>query len=422
MAHPDYSVDTGQILSTTIPASQRTYYEMLLLDTIRVQSILLNFCRYKEDFEATKSGKMTFTEVLDAAPNWEPHPESVVWLKGGHLDSRQISITLQIHGDVLKFNDYADQVTFWNRGDLRSLIRGKLGQLVTDEIDILARNAFMDHPAPLFPNSHTALTDLTGADIMTPTHVQDLVVDLEENNIPGVFSPADGGGAAIACVTTPRVIRDIRYAAESPWLEVQAYEGTGRIFKNEVGMWNGVRFIKSNRLHLRNYGDVQQQTQLVGDTVPGQGAAEIDGVYTVGQPGADTFIEVADATGFAVNDVVTIHVFDNAVSEVQKGDGTQETRRIVGINGNEISFDTPLLKEHAQDDFMTKATDIHCSLFLGGPGVVMGVGERPNIRILPKIDDLQLINRYAWRGFFKMQMFRPEYTRVLYTTGQDLSF
>ena len=414
--------ETGRILSTTIPASQRTYYEELLLETIRVQSILMSFCRYKEDFGAVKSGEMTFTEVLDAAPNWEPHPESTVWLKGGHLDSRQVSLRLQIHGDVLKFTDYADQVTYWNQGDLRSLIRGKLGQLVTDEIDILARNAFMDHPSPYFAGVATNIASLTAADIMEPAFVQDIMVDLEEANIPGIFSPQDGRGASIACITTPRVIRDLRFAANSPWMEVQAYEGTGRIFRNEVGMWNGVRFIKSNRLHLRNYGNVQQQTTLVADTVPGQGAAAIDGVYTVGQPGAPTTVEVALATGFAVGDVVTIHAFDAVVPQVQKGDGSQETRRIVAINGALLSFDTPLLKDHAAGDYLTKAEDVHTSLFLGGPSVVMGVGERPNINILPKIDDLMLINRYSWRGFLKLQMFRPEYSRVLYTTGNDLAF
>ena len=415
--------ETGQILSTTIPASQRTYYEELLLDTIRVKSLLMNFCRYKEDFEAVKSGRMTFTEVLDAAPNWEPHPESVVWLKGGHLDSRQVSLELEIHGDVLKYNDYADLVSYWNRGDLRGLIRGKLGQLVTDEIDILARNAFMDHPSGYFAGGKTSLTTLLDADIMTPEYVQDIVVDLEESNIPGVFAPEDGRGASIVCVTTPRVIRDIRFNSNSPWLDVQAYEGTGRIFRNEVGTWNGVRFIKSNRLMLENYGEVLAEGSLAADAAEGSGAATVDGVYTVGQPGATTYVtlQTGEGASFTVGDRVTLHA-GLAGSPPAKGDGTQETKRIVAINGDQISFDTPLLKAHAAGTIVTRGRDVHTSLFLGGPSVVMGVGERPNIHVLPKIDDLQLINRFSWRGFLKLQMFRPEYSRVLYTAGGSLSF
>jgi N4-gp56 family major capsid protein len=415
------AVETGQFLSTTTDQSTRTYYEKLLLDTIRMQSILVNFCRYKEDFGAKATGKMTFTEVLDAAPNWEALPESSVWLKGGHLDSRQVSLELEIHGDVLKFNDYADQVTFWNNGDLRGLVRGKLGQLVTDEIDHLALNAFLDHPSPYYTNATGTRASITATDVLTPTMIEDIVVDLEESNIPGVMTPEDGGSKSIVCVTTPRVIRDIRHNADSPWMEVNAYEQTGRIFRNEVGMWNGVRFIKSNRLHLRNYGEILAYTALAAAVTEGDGAAAIDGVYTVGDSSATNYITVDDAAEFEAGDVITIHEVDSAGDAIDEGDGTQETRRIVSIDGNNISVDRPFLKAHSIDDQVTKGRDVHASIFIGGPSVVMGVGERPNIRILPKIDDLQLINRYSWRGFLKLQMFRPEYTRLMYSAGGALS-
>lgn len=415
------AVNTGQFLSTTTSQSTRTYYEKLLLDTIRMQSILMGFCRYKEDFGAKATGKMTFTEVLDAEPNWEALPESSVWLKGGHLDSRQVSLELEIHGDVLKFNDYADQVTFWNNGDLRSLVRGKLGQLVTDEMDYLALQAFLDHPSPYYTNATGTRASILDADILSPTEIEDIVVDLEESNIPGVFSPEDGAPVGVVCVTTPRVIRDIRHNADSPWMEVNAYEGTGRIFRNEVGTWNGVRFIKSNRLHLHNYGEVSAYSALAAAGDAGDGAAAIDGVYTVGDSSATNYVTVDDGSVFAVGDLVTIHEVESPGDAPTEDDGTQEVRRIVAIDNNNISFDRPLLKDHAIDDQVTLGRDIHASLFLGGPSVVLGVGERPNIRVLPKIDDLQLINRYSWRGFLKFQMFRPEYSRLIYSSGGSLS-
>jgi len=415
------ALETGQFVSTTTSQSSRTYYEKLLLDTIRMKSMLVNFCRYKEDFSAKATGKMTFTEVLDAAPNWDALPESSVWLKGGHLDSRQVSLELEIHGDVLKFNDYADQVSFWNNGDLRGLVRGKLGQLVTDEMDLLALQAFLDHPSPYYTNATGTRASIGAADILSPTEIEDIVVDLEESNIPGVFSPEDGAPVGVVCVTTPRVIRDIRHNADSPWMEVNAYEQTGRIFRNEVGTWNGVRFVKSNRLHLRNYGDVLAFSTLDGAVSAGDGATAVDGVYTVGDSSATNYVTVADGSVFAVGDQVTIH--DPAVSggAPTEDDGGQETRRITAIDVNKLSFDTPLLKDHDSGDDVTNGRDIHSSLFLGGPSVVLGVGERPNIRILPKIDDLQLINRYSWRGFLKFQMFRPEYSRLIYSSGGALN-
>jgi N4-gp56 family major capsid protein len=332
-----------------------------------------------------------------------------------------VSLELEIHGDVLKFNDYADQVTYWNNGDLRGLVRGKLGQLVTDEIDLLALQAFLDHPSPYYTNATATRESITSTDIVTPTMIEDIVVDLEEANIPGVFSPEDGAPVGVVCVTTPRVIRDIRHNADSPWMEVNAYEGTGRIFRNEVGTWNGVRFIKSNRLHLKNFGDVSAYSALAADSSEGDGAASAVGSYTVGQSDATNYITVDDGSVFTVGDRVSIHEVSSAGDPPDEDDGTLEVRKIVEIDGNNISFDIPLLKAHSEDDQVTLGQDLHASLFLGGPSVVMGVGERPNIRILPKIDDLQLINRYSWRGFLKLQMFRPEYSRVLLSAGGALS-
>ena len=188
-------------------------------------------------------------------------------------------------------------------------------------------------------------------------------------------------------------------------------------------MWAGVRYVRTNRLVLRNHGAVAQQTTLSADTVPGQGAAAtVDQVYTVGQPGSVRYVTVADETGFAVGDFVTIHsqaAGAGAGHPPVEADGTQETRRIVAIDAanNRLTFDKPLLKPHTGGDFVTKGIDIHASIFMGGPAVVYGVGERPTPVLPPKIDDLQMVNRYGWRGFLKFQMFRPEYIELHETAG-----
>jgi hypothetical protein len=244
-------------------------------------------------------------------------------------------------------------------------------------------------------------------------------VHLEENEVPGVSAVGDGEGKSIVCVTTPRVIHDIRTNAGSKWLEVQEYAGSQRIFNSEAGTWGGVRFIKTNRLRMRNSGAAVAQTTLNGATVPGQGAAAtVDNVYSVGQSSSTRTVPVVDATGFSVGMYVTIHAVGLGTT-VLDSDGTQETRRIVGISGNDLSFDKPLLKPHADGDYITNAVDVHGSIFMGGPGVVYGVGERPHPVLLPVIDDLGMIRRLAWRGFVKMQLFRPEMFEVVETTGSN---
>jgi hypothetical protein len=222
------------------------------------------------------------------------------------------------------------------------------------------------------------------------------------------------------------VIYDIRTDADSDWLELQEYEQTGRKFTAEAGMWAGVRFVRTNRLKLFNHGTVALETTLPtgGDTVVGQGAAAtVDTVYTVGQSGATAYISVTDSTGFAVGDVVTICEGGDdggGGHPPEESDGTQETRRIVAVDSggaNRLSFDKPLLKPHSAGDYVVNGVDISASIFMGGPAVVYGVGERPHPTMPPKIDDLQMVQRYGWRGFLKFQIFRPEWIEVVESGG-----
>jgi N4-gp56 family major capsid protein len=380
-----------------------------------MKSILVPYCVMKEDFRARDTGLITYTEVFDTDPDYNPLAETGIWLSGAHLDSRTVNLSMEIHGDMLKFSDYSSIVEYVNRGDLRGLVQDKIGQNMIDYLDILARNAFASHPNPIYAGGARASRALIqAADVFDPDFAELARTHLEESNIPGIQAVDDSDIQTIVCITTPRVIYDIRTQASSDWLEVNNYAGGVRKFSGEVGTWAGVRFVRTNRYKLHNHGAVTQQTTLNGATVVGQGAATtVDTVYTVGQSGATAYVTVADETGFTVGDIVTIHSqsASGASNEPLESDGTQETRRIVSIDAgnNRLSFDKPLLKPHLDGDFVTLGVDIHLATFVGGPGVVYGVGERPHPIIPPKYDDLMMVNRIGWRGFLKFQMFRPEW-------------
>jgi N4-gp56 family major capsid protein len=405
--------------STAHPAGQRAYYEQLLIETLRTKSILVPFTVMKEDFRARDTGTMIYSEVMDTEPNWNALSESSIWLRGAYLDSRSVNLQLEIHGDVIKISDYNELTNFWNNGDLTSLVKGKLGQNMADTLDILARNAFLANPNKSFSGGRANRAALTSADLFNPDAAELVRTHLEEREVPGVAAVSDEEVKTIVCVTTPRVIHDIRVGAGSEWLDVNNYAGAQRKFNGEAGTWAGVRFIRTNRLRMRNHGAAVAQSTLAAATVPGQGAAAtVDVVYSVGQSTSTRYITVADAAGYAVGKYITIHAAGLGTT-VLESDGTQETRRIVSIDaGNDrLVLDAPLLKPHDSGDYVTNAVDVHASIFMGGPGVVYGVGERPHPIVLPKIDDLGMIQRFSWRGFLKMQLFRPEMFEVVESAG-----
>lgn len=418
---------TGMLWSSSLPSWQRDFYSQLLLETLRTKSILVPFTQYKEDHQAANSGIVVYSEVFDTDPNFNALTETGIWMTGAHLDSRTVSISLEIHGDILKFSDYNEIVQYIKKGDIRGLVKEKIGQNQKDYLDILAKNAFLSHPyvgrvagGVYASGAGHARTDVLSTDLFDPDLAETIRVHLEENEIPGVVSVGDGDGQTIVCVTSPRVIKDIRTGNASKWLEVQEYNGAQRKFNSEVGMWAGIRFIKTNRMRNRNMGAVTTQTTLNGATVAGQGAkATVDSVYSPGQSNSTRYITVTSAAGFAVGQYISISDQNthSAAAPPVNTDGTLETRRIVGIAGANLELDKPLLKAHASGDYVTNGRDIHSSIFMGGPGVVYAVGERPGPIFPPKYDDLMMINRIGWRGFLKFQLFRPEYYEVVESAG-----
>jgi N4-gp56 family major capsid protein len=413
MAEP--YLDSGQELTAQMPSKLRTFYSQMLLDVVRRKSILVPFCRVKEDYRAVNAKNIIYTEAMDAAPSWDPVPESTIWMRGAHLDQRTVQIDLDIYGDVLKYNDFF-AATQYLTSDYRSLVRGKLGQLVVDELDILARNAHIAHPTPIYMGNRTSRDTLIAGDIVTDTLFKDIKVDLEEKDL--IDWEGDRLNTDIVCITTPRVCEDLRSGSDSPWMEVQAYAGGTKIFTGETGKWEGIRFVKSNRMRLPNYGAIEVQSPLAAATVAGQGAQQTDGVYTYGQANSIRTISVVDATGLAVGDEITIHRGDPGDAPTES-DGSQEVRKIRGITGNDLTLDFPLGKPHAEGDQVTRGTTVHASVFLVGPSVVWGIAEAPWIFPLPKIDDLQLINRFGWRTFSKFQQFTPERSRVVFSSGRQ---
>jgi N4-gp56 family major capsid protein len=417
--------ESGVMWSGNMPAWQKTHYEGMLMDTVRTKSIMVPFCQLKEDFASKDTGVMVFSEVYDTAPNWNALTENSLWLSGTHLDTRSVRLTLEIHGDVLKYSDYTDALNYLNRGDFKGLVSEKIGQNVTETLDILARNAFLEHPNKIYGGGARANREtIVSTDLFDPDLAELARTHLEEAEVPGVQATQDSDLQTIVCVTTPRVIHDIRTAAASTWLDINQYQNAAKKFSGEVGTWNGVRFIRTNRMRLLNHGAVTYQTTLASATVKGQGAAAtVDVVYSPGQAGSVRTVPFTSAASFKVNDIVTIHsqsVGAGAGHPPVESDGTQETRRIVAISSNNVSFDKPLLKDHAAGDFVTVGVPIHASIFMGGPAVVYGVAERPTPVFPPKMDDLMMVNRIGWRGFFKFQQFRPEWIEVHETSGSVL--
>lgn len=411
-------------------------YVPALLDTFRKRSVYRNFVNYQIDLGAQRTKKMIFTELFDAEPNTNAVSLRTLWANASHLDSRQVSVDLEYHMGKIAAHKYDVLVTQWLQagGDLSSICRGALGQMLTDHLDILARNAFIVWPFSLYSGNATNFQSIQATDKFDDSELAERVwVHMAEKDLPLATDPMGDRSQMLICITTPRVISDMRRNNASLWRSVGIYSRPEMIVQNEVGLLNNVRFVETNRNVLHGCGAITTQKAITTALNPGDGAATtVDTVYTVGQTGAADHIHLEDFNSgeYAVGDKVVIHRARTSSYGVTNGvdpkDGTQVVRRIVAVDAtaNTISVDKPVLKDFSTEvtsgvyGWVTKARDIHMSIFLAGPSAVAcGVGDPPKVYTPAPIDDVQGMYRFSYDMLLKYQAFRPEFAEVLFSTG-----
>ena len=277
----------------------------------------------------------------------------------------------------------------------------------------------------MFAGGQRASRDLIQAtDLFDPDLGELARTHLEEAEIPGIAGTQDGDGAVIVCVTTPRVIHDIRTVAGNGWLDIQKY--VGQTANSQAKLVCGLEFVMfaqtawfSATTALSSNRQLYPLRPLWVRVLPQPLTAFTRLVKPL--PFVPFLVPMLRTSQLVILSQSQANPINGGAGNAPlETDGEQETRRIVAKTGGvagSLTFDKPLMKPHLSGDLVTLGITIHNSVFIGGPSVVMGVAERPIPIIPPKYDDMQMINRIGWRGFLKFQMFRPEFIEVHQTAG-----
>lgn len=320
-----------------------------------------------------------------------------------------------------------------------------LGALMTHQMDILARNAFLDAPFARYGTATgTKFNSVAETDTVSTQMIDEIVLGMKVRGIP-TMQTGNGSPGSLVCITTPGVLYDLkREVGSNPsgtqWIDVMKYADPTRIINGEVGSYHGVRFVESNELILWNNGryagGVGAQTTITAaasadDGAPDPATTAVDVVEYVGQAAATHSITVADSSGFTVGDVVTIHTDRTSTLGVTNGvdyhDGTIVHRRIVAIaSGTSIAVHKPLMKPFTTDlgggvyGYVTLARDIHPLIFIAAnDGVVMGVAQPPQIYTPRPVDDFDMIQRFTYDMYLGWQAFNKDAFEVAYVAATN---
>ena len=446
MAVGDFDTYYSDEPFSVMDKNQRTWLDPDLIDMWRLRSVfrpILSFTKSLLDVRATS---MTVTQLLDPHPDTTALAARQIWMPSMHIDSRAIEITFQHNGNKIAYHKYDDMVTYWkqnNKAGLRNIARGSLGVAEVDMNDLLARNALIAGAQTtgynMFINDRADFSEVVVGDKFDPYIGSDIWLGMANRGLAQALGPS-GAEGSVFCFTTPGVIHDIQENEE--WKSVHEYLANPILLQYEAGAFKNVRYIQTPKCTLWNTGEIIARAPVnaaitAGDGSPAPGTTKVDGTYKVGQTtaGITNYIQLdTPTTGsmgtFVENDIITIHATTTSDYGVTDGVDYQEgkltNRRVVSVDvGNKrLLLDTPILVDFDTDlgggvyAYVTKARNIHASIFVGGPqAIVGGVAQQPQFYQLDPIDDFKAIYRFSFDQYMGYQPYRPEVFEVVFSAG-----
>jgi hypothetical protein len=423
-----------------------------LANQFRRYNVYAPFTTFAVSMLQNNAATMYFTEIFDLDYDKSTIDDRALWLSTQYFDSRQIAIDTSSYGSKVALHKHDPRVSYWreNGGDIKQIARGALGLSMTQQIDELARDAFLSGPFWLM-SGHTSNTItasnfpnfgvLTTADTFDPDIAAKIWLIMDDKQVPGANDPTGLGGNVLFAITTHGVWYDLvkpQASSNNYFRSNLVTLQRDQLMNYEMGQYMNTRYIKTPLNVLWNCGPITAQTTLTADVPVGAGAAAlVHNHYTVGQTALRTssansdpgtrYITVNDVTGFTVGDRITIHKTRTSVFGVTNGvdyrEGTLTNRNVVSIDtgNNRLALDKPILKcEYEQGHYVTKGLHVNATIFVGGPrGVVWAVTQAPAMYNPPIVDDRMAQLRVSWDMTAKAQTFKPEYFYVVYSAASS---
>ena len=226
---------TGQDMSPTM----KTFYDTALLQNAREQMIFTQF----GDRQPLHGNKVEWRKFNTFAKALTPLTEGVI-PTGQTFGMTKIEASTTQHGDYVAVSDRLELESY---DDVIFGATEEMGAAEGETYDTLTRNILVAGNSVAYAGGKTSRSALTAEDILTPELVAKAATWLKKNKAPKI----DG---AYVGIIHPSVAFDLRNSDE--WKEFHKYNDVQPIFKGEIGMLHGVRFVECNEAKVWKDGDV----------------------------------------------------------------------------------------------------------------------------------------------------------------------
>ena len=280
-----FSADVTPINVTTqssMSPTMKTFYDTALLENARENMVFTQFGK-KQPMHGNKVEWRKFNTFAKALT---PLTEGVI-PSGQTFGMTKIEAETTQHGDFVAVSDRLELESY---DDVIFGATEEMGATEGETYDTLTRNILVAGNSVAYAGDKTSRATLTKADILTPEMVNKASTWLKKNKAPKI------DGCYVALIH-PSVAEDLRES--DSWKEFHKYNDVEPIFKGEIGMLHGVRFIESNECKVWKDGD----TAVYATLFLGKDAF---GILDPEGEGMEMIVKTKDQIGGPLNQFSTI--------------------------------------------------------------------------------------------------------------------
>lgn len=213
---------------SSMSPTMKTFYDTTLLENAREEMVFTQFGMK----QAMHGNKVEWRKFNKFAKALTPLTEGVI-PSGKDFGMTNIEAETTQHGDYVAVSDRLELESY---DDVIFGATEEMGATSGETYDTLTRNVIVAGNSVAYAGGKDSRSALTNADVLTPELVNKASTWLKKNKAPKIE------GCYVALIH-PSVAFDLRESDE--WKEFHKYNDVAPIFKGEIGMLHGVRFVES---------------------------------------------------------------------------------------------------------------------------------------------------------------------------------
>lgn len=224
--------------TSNIPASIRAVYSR---EIIRVATPTLRFAQFakiRRDLQTEPGSSIKFTKYATVSRGGKL--TEGVKMDEKSLSNSEISISVTEYGNAISVSEKALLMSQDDQLGEASIALATDMSLVLDEA---LRDTALSTTNHFYGGGKTSAGSLVAGDGFTAATVKDIVEALSTANTPKI------AGQYYITIAHPHQLRQLR--DDPDWVAAHSYVGVDNIYRGEVGMYEGMRFVDSTNM-LKN--------------------------------------------------------------------------------------------------------------------------------------------------------------------------